>query len=75
MKSKKTEKVAMARCLECGTVWKEAYAWHGQSEICKECVDERSLRDDCKRHSGRDGLDCYFCSLEKSFNGICVTDG
>jgi len=61
------EKMVFASCHNCGKRWKEKKTWHGQSETCGSCVKERRLRDNCVRHLGRDGQDCYLCELEGKF--------
>ena len=61
------QKMVMTKCQECGKEWKEKKKWYGQSEICKTCADERTLTNNCKRHLGRDGKDCYPCQLEGKF--------
>lgn len=61
------QKMVTAKCFECGKEWLEKYTWYGQSEMCSDCVKERTLKNNCKRHLGRDGKDCYPCQLEGRF--------
>ena len=55
-------------CQECGDKFEEKKTWHGQSEICHKCDQKRTNRDNCKRHGGKQGLDCFVCRLEGKLN-------
>ena len=55
------------KCLECDIEFVVATHWYGHQEICDDCNKERTLRNNCKRHLGRDGKDCYPCQLEGKF--------
>lgn len=54
-------------CQDCGNNFDEMKTWHGQSEICKECAKKRTDLNNCKRHGGKHGQNCYPCKLEQAF--------
>ena len=54
-------------CEDCKTKFKEPKTWHGQSEICLKCAKNRTIKNNCVRHGGKHGQDCYLCELEGRF--------
>lgn len=60
--------MVLVTCQECGKGFTEKKTWHGQSEICSECSKKRTEKDNCKRHGGIRGLNCYPCKLEGKLN-------
>lgn len=65
--------IVKVTCQECDKVFEEKKTWHGQSEICKECVKNRK-RQVCKRHSKQlknyeivSSKECVFCKVENIF--------
>lgn len=62
----KTQLVSVV-CQDCNKSFQEKKYWYGQSEVCGSCSTKRTNSDNCKRHGGKKGLNCYPCKLEGKF--------
>jgi hypothetical protein len=57
-------KIKIIRCDECIEVIQNPTK---HQEICSNCVKNRLMNNNCKRHGGKLGKNCMFCKLESKF--------